>query len=191
MGSFGSYVYFGFVVGSIVNGTCLVNRFSWKMILSAAFVLNGVGASFFFITSDYYILSLARFMSGFGQILVSIYNPLFVDTFFDEKGKSFWLPICIICGPLGTCIGYSVTGILTSTGFNWTTSFFFLSMCNAGCFVLFNMISSGYINLNEVHEKIKEKKREERGEPNSPFQLSSSNSDDEDCPKLTNAESFI
>ena len=44
MGSLGSYVYLGFVVGSIVNMTVLTNRYSDKTILSWAFVLNGLGA---------------------------------------------------------------------------------------------------------------------------------------------------
>ena len=68
----------------------------------------------------------------------------------DEQGKAFWLPIVIICGPLGGCIGYTVTGILTSCGYDWTISFLLLAVAAAGCFLLFLLIPSQYINLNEV-----------------------------------------
>jgi len=66
MGSLGSYVYFGFVIGSISNMTILTDRFSDKFILSASFALNGVGALMYIYFVNYYALSFARFLSGFG-----------------------------------------------------------------------------------------------------------------------------
>ena len=66
MGSLGSYVYFGFVVGSITNATILIDKFSDKTIISASFALNGIGAMAYIYFENYYALSFARFMSGFG-----------------------------------------------------------------------------------------------------------------------------
>lgn len=66
LGSLGSYVYFGFVVGSVVNALILVDMLHAKVILTMSFILNGVGALLFIIQDDYYVLSSARFMSGFG-----------------------------------------------------------------------------------------------------------------------------
>jgi len=66
MGSLGSYVYFGFVIGSTVNGAFFLNHLSYKTILIISFVLNGVGALLFCLVKDYYCLAFARFLSGFG-----------------------------------------------------------------------------------------------------------------------------
>ena len=44
MGSLGSYVYLGFVIGSTINGAVLLEYFSYKTILIISFVLNGIGA---------------------------------------------------------------------------------------------------------------------------------------------------
>ena len=150
MGSLGSYVYLGFVIGSIVHMTVLTNKFSDKTILCMAFICNGVGAQAYIYFWNYYALSVARFISGFGQILLSIYNPLFVDTFCTGKGKAIWLPIVMICGPFGSCFGYSLTGAMTSMGYRWTTPFLILAISQVVLFSLFLIIPSSYINLKEV-----------------------------------------
>ena len=69
MGSLGSYVYGGFVIGAIVNATIFDTYFTNKFTLCLAFILNGVGALLYITNTNYTILSFARFMSGFGQIL--------------------------------------------------------------------------------------------------------------------------
>jgi predicted MFS family arabinose efflux permease len=155
MGSLGSYVYLGFVVGAILNMTVLTNRFSDKTILCWAFVLNGIGAQAYIYFWNYYALSFARFVSGFGQILLSIYNPLFVDTFCTGRSKAIWLPIVMICGPFGTCFGYSLTGALTSMGYRWTIPFLILALSQLVCFCIFLLIPSSYVNLKDVRRDMK------------------------------------
>ena len=66
MGSLGSYVYGGFVVGSIINATLFDAYLSNKMTLMLAFILNGVGSLLYITNTDYYVLSFARFMCGCG-----------------------------------------------------------------------------------------------------------------------------
>ena len=150
MGSLGSYVYAGFVVGSIVNATIFDSYCTNKFTLSLAFILNGVGALLYINNTEYYILSFARFMSGFGQIIVSIYIPIFVDTFCSVESKAVWLPVVAICGPLGACLGYSLTGSLLYYEYNWTIAFFMLSVSMAAGLVVLILIPGSYLNVDEV-----------------------------------------
>lgn len=65
IGSLGSYVYLGFVFGSMFNGV-ISDKFTNKQVLLAGLVLNGLGALMYITFWDFYILSFARFMSGCG-----------------------------------------------------------------------------------------------------------------------------
>lgn len=85
MGSLGSYVYLGFVIGSISYATVIHNNISDKITLCLAFALNGFGALVFCLELPYYLLAFARFMSGFGQILQVIYYPIYIKQFYNDK----------------------------------------------------------------------------------------------------------
>lgn len=63
---------------------------------------------------------------------------------------AFLLPMVVIFGPLGACIGYSITGILISLEYDWELSFIFLAWCMAVCFGILVLIPAKYLNLNEV-----------------------------------------
>jgi MFS family permease len=121
--------------------------------------MNAVGALMFTWVVKYYALAMARLISGFGTTLFCIYHPLFVETFL-KKNKSIWLPVLTLCGPLGTTIGYAVTGGLLSVGetddkgtfkpyFNWNTPFYALFLACCATFVLIMFIPSNIINIDE------------------------------------------
>ena len=58
-----------------------------------------------------------------------------------------------MCGPLGTCIGYSTTGALLYCGHEWRDLFYALSLVMGGCLIIVILLPSTYININEVHDK--------------------------------------
>ena len=150
MGSLGSYVYLGFVVGSLAS-TGMNDVFSYKMILCLSLIGNGVGAMLFIVSYSYYVVSFARFLSGFGQILLIIYNPLFIDMFLtSEKERGFWLSLVVIGGPIGTSVGYVGTGVITSNGGKWWYFFNFIALTCAVCLIVVILTPSSYLNLDQV-----------------------------------------
>ena len=64
MGSLGSYVFLGLVIGSAA-ATLVLGTFSYKTIISLAFIGNGIGMSLFIFSTHYHVLGFARFCSGF------------------------------------------------------------------------------------------------------------------------------
>ena len=79
-GTLGSMVFLGLVSGSLC-APYLFSKFSYKLILNVSFILNGVGCFGFIMTNNFYLICLARIISGFSQIYLAIYVPIYVDCF--------------------------------------------------------------------------------------------------------------
>lgn len=160
MGSLGSYVYFGFVIGSMANGSIFVRYLTYKQILLLSFSLNGCGALLFTWVVKYYALAFARFMCGFGTTLFCIYHPLYVET-FQKHNKGIWLPVLTLCGPLGTTIGYATTGGILSVKwwneknelvsfYHWNDPFYGLFLACCIVFLIIIFIPADFINIDEA-----------------------------------------
>ena len=80
MGALGSLVFLGLVIGS-ATASFIFNSFSYKSIILVSLFLNAAGSILFILKKDYYIMCFARFISGFCQIFISIYAPLYFNTF--------------------------------------------------------------------------------------------------------------
>ena len=76
-----------------------------------------------------------------------IYTPLFVDAFFRARQKAVWLSLIILGGPIGTCIGFSLSGFLTAHGYDWRISFFVLSIAMYVSTVLIWLLPNSYLDL--------------------------------------------
>ena len=83
---------------------------------------------------------------------------MYVET-FQKLNKGIWLPVLTLCGPLGTTIGYSVTGALLAvvcdndddiSCYHWNVPFYglFIACCVAFGIVIF--IPASYINIDEA-----------------------------------------
>ena len=64
LGTLGSLVFFGLIVGSLCAAFILSN-FSYRTVLSLSFLGNGVGLLSFTMTKDFSLLCFARILSGF------------------------------------------------------------------------------------------------------------------------------
>lgn len=66
-------------------------------------------------TSDFNFLIFCRFLTGFFQVFVSIFYPVWADTFgTNEKVKTMWLTLLLLCGPIGTLLGYLLGGAIVN-----------------------------------------------------------------------------
>ena len=164
MGSLGSYVFLGLVLGSAL-ATVLFGNFSYKAIVSASLIGNAIGMCIFIYFKTYYALGFARFVSGFCQIYLQIYIPLVIDTFCSVKQKAIWLPLVVISSPLGQCLGYTTSGLLISYNFPWRVPFFLIACAMVASAIILWLIPNKYININIIQgKKLKEiNKRKSEG----------------------------
>jgi predicted MFS family arabinose efflux permease len=121
-GSLGSFVFLGLVIGSL-GATFLLGMFKFRTLLALSFLGNGVGLVMFTMTEQFYVLCFARFISGFFQIILTIYIPLYADSFGTPKTKPFLLSMVLLAGPIGVVTGYGLTGIMVGYGITWRISF--------------------------------------------------------------------
>jgi predicted MFS family arabinose efflux permease len=122
MGNFGSLCFFGLAVGSVFSAF-VVGKISWKVILQLSFIGNGFGLFLYAISSDFYYLAFARFLSGFNQVFLVIYMPLYVDAFSKKELKTTFMSSILLAPPIGVLIGYGLTATTIGLYENWRISF--------------------------------------------------------------------
>ena len=64
MGGLGSLIFLGLVLGS-ATATVIIDKFQYKHILLCSMVVNGLGLIMMTLTEEYYLMCIARLLSGF------------------------------------------------------------------------------------------------------------------------------
>lgn len=119
-GCLGSLMYIGLIAGSTIAGY-IYQKFSCKKVIMANLLCTGLCLSFFTYSKNIYFLGFSRISTGFFQVFLVIFFPVWVDI-FGEKNKTLWLTILQIGVPLGTFLGYILT--VMSLAFLDVLSFF-------------------------------------------------------------------
>lgn len=60
----------------------------------------------------YAIIGFSRLIAGFAQIFITLYFPLYIDTFIEEKQKANYMPLSSLSALVGTIIGYAFTSVI-------------------------------------------------------------------------------
>lgn len=78
--------------------------------LTVALVLNCASMFLFTQTTDFTLLLASRFLTGVCQVFVSIFFPVWADTFGgSDREKSAWLNVLMLAAVIGVVIGYILT----------------------------------------------------------------------------------
>lgn len=114
IGAVGSLVFVGLTAGSSVAGICF-HKFNPKWIISLFTLLTGLFLILFPLSQgNRAFVYLARLMTGFCQVFVVVYFPVWVDIFSPEKWRTLWLTFLQLAVPLGVIMGYSLTAFMLS-----------------------------------------------------------------------------
>ena len=79
-GWLGSVVFIGLTLGSI-SASFTYQKFNSKHVLVAVLLANAISMACFTLSKHYAILVTSRFFTGFFQVFVSIYYPVWADSF--------------------------------------------------------------------------------------------------------------
>lgn len=148
LGSLGSLVFVGIVFGSLF-ATIVFNNLPYKVVITFCFLGNAIGLIIFAQSHTYPIQCFARFFSGFNQILLCIYLPLYVDTFCANTSKSYWMSAMLIGAPLGVIIGYLMTAVM-QTYYSWQLSFWIQGIMSLFFFVMLLFVPSRYLEIKKM-----------------------------------------
>lgn len=157
LGHFGSLVFLGVSCGGILSAN-IVGKVSWKLILLVSLIGNGVGLFFYAYYSSYGLLGFGRWLSGFNQVFLLIYIPIYIDAFADKKSKSKWMSIAYLASPIGTLLGFGITAFTISEYNSWRLSFYIYTIIMAVGLVLFAPIPKRFFDVKKIND-IKAKQR--------------------------------
>lgn len=111
LGSFGSFVYLGNLIGALVLSRLIdiVNRKKLTFLFS---IICCILLFTFISSSILWYLYLNRVLVGFVQSFFAIYFPVWIDQFGSSKRKTFMMSVFNITSPLGVMFGYIITVVI-------------------------------------------------------------------------------
>lgn len=109
-------------------------------------IMNTIALLLFTTSSSYYFLLFLRAATGFFQIFLVVYQPVWTDTFCEEKFKSIALTINMLAAPLGIVGGYMLTYYMNKYH-TWEWSFYLQSVAIVPCFIFLVMVPEKYLNV--------------------------------------------
>ena len=118
MGVMGSMVFFGLFIGSI-TASFIMYIFEHKTIIWLSLCINGTSLWLLTMKSNFYLMCISRLITGFSQIFITIYVPVFFDAYSTPKWKSFMLSWVLVMPPIGVVVGYAMTTYIILNGGLW------------------------------------------------------------------------
>lgn len=151
----GSFVFAGLTFGSIVSTALYSKGKLIKPTLLGSLVMCAITLLLFTTSTSYYFLLFLRGATGFFQIFLVVYQPVWTDIFCEERFKSIALTINLLAAPLGIVLGYLLTYYMNKYH-TWEWSFYLQGFCIIPCFVVLMMMPEKYLNVEStVNEKKK------------------------------------
>ena len=89
----------------------------------------------------------ARFLSGFSQVILSIYLPVWVDAFAPRDRKTKWMTYIITAAPAGLFTGYAMSATIVSLGIAWQWAFYIHIMMLLPISQVFFVIKQNYLDV--------------------------------------------
>lgn len=111
LGTFGSLVYFGNLIGIILLAMA-INTYDRKAMLSLSILSNSLLLYLFTITKNITILYLLRILIGVTQSYITIFLPFWINQFAPRNWKSDMIAIFNISSLLGCALGYLMTMLI-------------------------------------------------------------------------------
>ena len=108
LGTFGSLVYFGFLLGSLLL-IKIIDSFNRKKMTIIATIFMAILMLTFTEINNIYFLFINRVLVGVSQSFITIYFPVWIDQFGMRSHKTVMMAVFNITSPLGVVIGFVLT----------------------------------------------------------------------------------
>ena len=110
-GLYGSVVQVGRIIGTL-SVMVLLNFFNRKYLIFFALVLKCASYLIYFVTTNYIIVMIFRFLQGFTHVFTYVYFPTWVDQFGLQKYKTVMTSFIQTASPFGSVLGFNATTFL-------------------------------------------------------------------------------
>ena len=110
-GLYGSIVQIGRIIGTL-SVMILLNLFDRKYLIFLALILKCATFLIYFVTTNYYIIMVFRFLQGFSHVFTYVYFPTWVDQFGLQNYKTIMTSFIQTASPFGSVFGFNATTFL-------------------------------------------------------------------------------
>ena len=152
LGTIGSFVYLGLILGSM-SGGYLFSTYSSKWVIINSLIATCVFL-YFFTESNYYLtMAFCRIGCGFFQVFCLIYFPIWVDQFGVNHTHTLWLTFLQLGVPIGTMLGYLAEACSNKYYNKWQGAFYIQIFCIIICVVLLFITPDKFFSKNYRHSE--------------------------------------
>ncbi len=110
-GIYGSIVQIGRIIGTL-SVMVLLNLFDRKYLIFFALILKCSTFLIYFVTSNYIVIMIFRFLQGFAHVFTYVYFPTWVDQFGLQSYKTIMTSFIQTASPFGSVFGFNATTFL-------------------------------------------------------------------------------
>ena len=110
IGLFGSLVYFGSILGSLISFS-LINTFDIKLLILISLLGNSVCLFTFVVIENIPFLFFNRVLVGILQSFITIYMPVWCNQFGLQSNRNFMIALIQLVSPLGIFFGYFIASV--------------------------------------------------------------------------------
>ena len=172
IGLFGSLVYFGSILGSLISFS-LINTFDIKLLILISLLGNSICLYTFVIIENIPFLFFNRVIVGILQSFITIYMPVWCNQYGFQNSRNFMIALIQLVSPLGIFLGYFIASICINDQIYGGWKFAFLVQAVLitilAIFFLFipkNFFSKYYHSVGETKEEEKIIRKTEEEELN-------------------------
>ena len=110
IGLFGSLVYFGSILGSLISFS-LINTFDIKLLILISLLGNSICLFTFVVIENIPFLFFNRVLVGILQSFITIYMPVWCNQFGLQSNRNFMIALIQLVSPLGIFFGYFIASV--------------------------------------------------------------------------------
>ena len=152
LGSIGSLVYLGLVLGSI-SGGYIFSNYASKWVVINSLIASCIFLYFFTVSDFWETLAFCRVGCGFFQVFCYIYFPIWVDQYGVNNTQTLWLTFLQLGVPIGTMLGY-LTEAFSIKHFNaWQGAFYIQIICILISSVILFITPDKFFSKNYRHSE--------------------------------------
>jgi predicted MFS family arabinose efflux permease len=119
-----------------------------RAVIFVGMVLQCFALAMFTMSTEYDWQMFARFLSGYSQVILSIYLPVWVDAFAPKKNKTKWMTYIITAAPAGLFLGYTMTAVIVMFQIQWQWAFYIHIILLIPMIQVFFAIKEKYLNVH-------------------------------------------
>ena len=152
LGTIGSLVYLGLVLGSI-SGGYIFSKYSSKWVVIFSLISSCIFLYFFTVSENWETMALCRTCCGFFQVFCYIYFPIWVDQYGVNNTRTLWLTFLQLGVPLGTMLGYLTEACSIKYYNSWQLAFYIQIICIIISSILLFIIPDKFFSKNYRHSE--------------------------------------